>query len=72
MTRNKGLDTLLLEGPINSVSVLKLQLWEETETASELQSHGGTRSMDQLLQEYENSAYPLQKDKSESVIPREN
>lgn len=43
----------------NSVSVLKLQLWEETETASERQSHGSTRSMDQLLQEYENSANPL-------------
>lgn len=35
----------------NSVSFLKLQLWEETKTASEPQSHSRTLSTDQLLQE---------------------
>lgn len=51
------------------MSFLKLQLWEETKTASELRSHSSTLSKDQLLQEEENFPNPV---KEKRVILQEN
>lgn len=68
ITWNKGPDTLLLDRPV-TMSFLKLQLWEETKTASELQSHSSTLSKDQLLQEEENFPNPV---KEKRVILQEN
>lgn len=59
--RNKG-DTASRWAP-DGLSALKLQLWEETKTARELRNQSSALGTDQVLQEYENFANLVKKEK---------